>query len=305
MNPKILLIDDDPDALLTYAEILGDHGFDVSKALTREAAVAALDEGGPWDVVVLDEYLRGPGGPATATELLLDISTRAPEARTIVISGFATQELVRTAMMAGAWDYLEKDSRYMSLLLPARVRHAVEAAQERRLRKIAPGELERELRQTWIDSQLGGLQAHKKGRLLEQTLSLLFRTIPGLNEVSVNRRGTAEEFDIVVTNDSTDPVMSKEGSFFLVECKNWSAKVDPKELDAFRTKLRDRFGRVRLGLLIGIGGFTEGVATKIARWSNETQLVVLLDAQDLSAWIEADDRVTWLKRKVQAATLRE
>ena len=90
MNPKILLIDDDPDMLTTYAEILEDHGFEVARALTREEAFRALDNDGPWDVIVLDEKLRGHGGPATATQMLSEIAGRAPAARTIVLTGFAT-----------------------------------------------------------------------------------------------------------------------------------------------------------------------------------------------------------------------
>lgn len=305
MNPKILLVDDDADVLVTYAEILGDYGFDVQSARSRDEAVSALDTGGPWDVIVLDEKLRGPGGPATATELLAEIAGRAPEARTIVITGFATPELIRSAVAAGAWDYLQKEAPYLSLLLPLRVRHAVEAARERRLRKMEPAEIERELRQTWAAATASGLDANKKGRLLEETVALLFRTIPGLNELSVNRRGTAEEFDVVVTNDSNDAVIGKEGSFILVECKNWSRPVDPRELEYFRSKLRDRFKRARLGLLIGVAGFTRGVSEKLARWNNDAELVLLLDAADLTEWIDAADRVPWLKRRIQAAALRE
>ncbi len=305
MNPKILLVDDDSDVLQTYADILDDHGFDVQQARTREEALRTLDQDGPWDVIVLDEKLRGPGGPASATELLAEIAGRAPEARTIVITGFATPQLIRSALAAGAWDYLQKDASYLDLLLPTRVRHAVAAARERRLRGATQTDLERQLRQAWTAALEPGLDAQRKGRLLEETLYLLFRTIPGLNEVSMNRRAAAEELDLIVVNESTDPVLSKEGSFLLVECKNWSRPVTPTELEVFRAKLRDRFARSRLGLLVGVSGFTEGVTTKIARWTNEPQLVVLLDSDDLTAWIDAPDRTDWLKKRLLAAALRE
>jgi ActR/RegA family two-component response regulator len=304
MNPKILMVDDKPDVLASYADILGSHGFDVHRALSREEALVALRSEGPWDVVLLDERLRGDGGPALATSLLAEIAALSPEARTIVITGFATPQLVRSAIAAGAWDYLEKDANYLHLLLPLRVRHAVDAARERRLRKIAPTDLERELRSTWAAATAPGLDAHKKGRLLEETLSLLFRAIPGLNEVTVNRRGAAEEFDVVVTNDSADRVLAKEGSFILVECKNWSSPVDPDVVTVFRTKLRDRFGRVQLGILVGVSGFTKGVDIRSARQSNDSALVLFLDATDLTAWIDSPDRIAWLRNRVQSAALR-
>ena len=304
MNPKILLIDDDALTLATHRDTLQDHGFDVTEVQTRAQATDALDNRGPWDVIVLDEYLSGPGGTATATEMLADIAARAPEARVIVLTGYASVAMVRSAVAAGAWDYLQKDAEYLEILLPLRVRHAVEAARERRLRRVAPDALEQELRDTWIEALRPGQDPHRKGRLLEETLALLFRTIPGLDDVRLNRRGLAEEFDVVVLNRSDRPLLSKEGHYFLVECKHWAKPVDPKELDVLRAKLRDRFGRAKLGLLIGISGFTPGVTEKLARWTNEETLVLLLDRDQLSAWIDATDRARWLEERVLAASLR-
>src|SRR5262249_12637686 len=157
-----------------------------------------------------------------------------PEARTLVLTGFATPQLVRSAIAAGAWDYLVKDAAYLGMLLPLRVRHAVEAARERRLRGGSAAGLGREPRQARAAALQPGLDAPCKGRLLEETIALLFRTMPGLSEVSRNPRSTAEEFDLVVLNQSTDPVLAQEGSFFLVECKNWTRPVDPRELDYLR-----------------------------------------------------------------------
>ena len=210
----------------------------------------------------------------------------------------------RSRAARAARDYLQKDATYLKLLLPIRVRHAVEAARERRLRHAAPADLERLLRQTWTEALTPGLDPHRKGRLLEETLLLLFRTMPGLDEVSVNRRGAHEEFDVVVMNQSVDPVLAKEGSYILVECKNWSRPADPPVLSYFRTKLKDRFGRVQLGLLVSGGGFTAGVKEQIPRWNNEPQLVVLVDGNALTAWIDAVDRVAWLKQLIASAALR-
>ena len=170
---------------------------------------------------------------------------------------------------------------------------------------MALPELERQLRACWTEALAPGLSAHKKGRLLEETLALLFRTIPGMEDVSLNRRSEVEELDVVVTNASADPVLSKEGSFILVECKNWSTPVGPSEMSHFRDKLRDRHGRVKLGILVGISGFTPGVEAKLQRSSNEQAMIVLLDGSALTAWIEASDRIAWLRERVRASALRE
>ena len=128
--------------------------------------------------------------------------------------------------------------------------------------------------------------------------------LQGLDRAEVNLRGDAEEFDIVAPNESDDPILSKEGSFLLVECKNWSRPVDPVALDHFRAKLRDRFRRVQLGILIGVAGFTEGVRNKVASMNNEPQLILLVDGNDLNVWITAADPLAWLKERLRAAVLR-
>lgn len=303
MEPRILVVDDDPSMVQAYRDILEDHGFTLTAVHTREAALEILGREGPWDVVLLDEKLMGAGGPATAASTLLDIAALSPTARTVVITGFATPDLVRDAIQAGAWDYLEKDAPFVKLLLPLRVRHAVEAARERRL-GLDPHELEGELRRQWASVQSGRGTWQERGRWLEETICLLFRTIAGLEDARVNVRTGSEEFDVVVLNASRHPVLQKEGAIFLVECKNWSGKVGPKDLDYLRTKLGDRHGRATLGLLIGVGGFTAGVDEKLARSSNHAQLVVPIDGAALDAWINASDRTEWLVQRVRAAALR-
>jgi DNA-binding NtrC family response regulator len=220
MDPAVLLIDDEPDYLTTYADTLRPYGFEPVGVSTREEAILALDAR-RWDVIVLDERLRGPGSEHGAPALLAEIAARSPSARTIVLTAFATDDSVRRAIAAGAWDYLEKDARFLEHLLPLRVRHAAEMARQRR--GMTPDERERALRDTWT-SALSEQNAQRKGRLLEEALELLFVGTPGLTEVARNRRSSNEEFDLVVTNASTDPVLAKEGSFILVECKNWSTR---------------------------------------------------------------------------------
>jgi hypothetical protein len=79
----------------------------------------------------------------------------------------------------------------------------------------------------------------RKGRLLEDLLELLLKSIPGF-VVASRRRGLDEEFDLVVRNEASDPWWSKERSYFLVECKNWSRPCDPKELNHLLAKMQRR-----------------------------------------------------------------
>lgn len=303
MSGRVLLVDDEEVVLDTYAELMESYGFTTGRARSRADVLSAL-EAESWDVILLDERLSGSGGPSTAAAILAEIAAVQPHARTIVLTGYASEYLIRAAIAAGAWDYVEKRFEFVNLLLPIRVRHAVEAATQRRRAGMTPDELERTLRDTWR-AALQEPDRHRKGALLEDSLELLFRRTPGFEEVVRNRRSSNEEFDLVVTNASTDPVLAKEGSFFLVECKNWSVRVDPKELTHLVDKLRGRRGRFKLGILVAVHGFTTGVETLLQRQANEDWLVLPLQGSDVTSWIDATDRVGWLRERVRRASLRE
>ena len=60
----------------------------------------------------------------------------------------------------------------------------------------------------------------------------------------------------------------------------------------------------RHGELIGIGGFTPGVATQLQQAANDAQLVLLIDRPALTAWIDTSDRVEWIKLRLRDAVLR-
>lgn len=302
MNPRVLLIDDDVDILDSYEDLLRAGGYAFGRARSGAEALRRLDAEGPWDVVLVDERLSGPGGGASATPLIEEIAARAPSAHVIVVTGFARKELVASALAAGAWDYLQKDG-FIELLLPVKVRQAVTMAVARRIARAPREEVEGSLRATWAECQ-AATDRQRKGGLLEQTLKLVFHTMPGLEYVTTNWRSEVEELDLVVRNESLDPLLSREGSIWLVECKNWTARVDPKEIRVLRDKLRSRHGRAGFGIFVAAGGFTSNVTTVLQQQSNEPELIVAIDGAQLDAWIQSTDRVAWLKERLQGAILR-
>lgn len=302
MKPKILLVDDDRDVLDSYEDLLRAGGYDFGRALSRDEALAKMTTEGPWDVVLLDERLNGPGGGESATALIGELSGRFPEAKAIVITGFARKELVRAALNAGAWDYLQKDD-FLQYLLATKVRQAAEIAVERRLAHASQPDVENALQNAWKEAQTAR-DRHRKGAALEQTLRFLFQSLPGLSHVRTNWQSDVEEIDLVVRNESTDPYLQKEGSLFLIECKNWSKAVEPQVVTAFRSKLRDRYGRTTLGIFVAASGFTRNVESVLLRQSNERELVLLLDGTQLGAWIQASNRIAWLKEQIEEAILR-
>ena len=141
----------------------------------------------------------------------------------MIVTAFAAPDVIERAFALGAYDYLEK-GRNFTALLRAKVRNASEAVRERRLGELDAGGRETELQAAWIAATTE-TDRPRKGKLLEQFMLLLFRTIPGFHHVRTNVRNEIEEVDLLIRNESQDPLWSKEGPFFLAECKNWSSRV--------------------------------------------------------------------------------
>lgn len=294
MSPgKILIIDDEESFLELYREQLGRQGYLVEAAPTREIALKALDEPG-WDVVLLDQRLQGPAGPDSGLDLIPEIVNRAPRARIILVTGYATPRAVTAAFDAGAHDYLQKDKLFDALLVP-KLRSAVETARALRLAGMSTDEAEAEIRQLWAAARSES-DSNRKGKLLEDLMVQILTTIPGFQHASPRRRNELEEIDILVRNESDDALWTKEGPYLLVECKNWSKPVGTPELRALAYKLEHRYGRCRLGLFIAPGGFTESVKTEVLTGRKGDHLVLLLDAQGLTNLVETGDSNAYLKK---------
>lgn len=100
---QILLVDDDPGAVAMLADALRAHGYQpVTTTDPREAlALLAMER---FDLVIADivmPYLDGFG-------LLEKARERNPGAEVLLISGFATGEIVREALRKGAAAVLPK-----------------------------------------------------------------------------------------------------------------------------------------------------------------------------------------------------
>lgn len=302
INPdKILAIDDEPDTLSVLRDTLAEDGLDLRTVANMDEAVQALDEG-DWAVVLIDQRLHGSLGSDEGLDLVTEVQRRSPGAKSIIMTGYASPETIERAFTSGVYDYVEK-SRHFDLLLRAKVRNARELAREQRLAAIDARTAAASLRELWTRANAEP-DRYRKGRLLEDLLELLLRQVPGF-VVSARHHGVDEEFDLVVRNQSTDPFWSKEGQYFIVECKNWTSTVGPAELDRFVNKLERRFGRATLGLFVAANGFTSGFASTLATRRRENLLVVPIDRAALEAWVGAADHDQALKqlhqRTVEAA----
>jgi CheY-like chemotaxis protein len=94
---RILVADNDPDALDLAVLDLRLEGHTVLGAPDGNAALALIDEFHP-DVVVLDH--RMPPGP-TGLAVAIGLRTERPDLRVVIYSNYQDVDLVRTAEESG------------------------------------------------------------------------------------------------------------------------------------------------------------------------------------------------------------
>ena len=286
---RILVVDDVKDLLETYRDILIEDGYDVHTRNNREDALAALHDNLGWDVVILDQKLLGPGGPEHGTELAREVKIRCPEARTLIITAYATADMIDHAFAAGIYDFLEKGTRQFEHLLRIKVRNALESTLERRRSQLSRDEAEARIVERW-KSLDDAADSNARGRALEDLMVLLLRSIPGFRHITTNRKSDHEEFDIVIRNESDDSVWRDESQIILVECKNWSSKVDPREFNHFYPKLEGLSGRGGLGFFVAASGFTKGFGEQHNRKREKPILIVPIGPEELQSLVKAEDR---------------
>jgi len=101
---RILVVDDEPAARVSLAEILRLEGYDVSTASSGLEVVSMLGKSAPFDLMVLDIRMPGMDG----LELTERIHHQAPDTIIILLTAFGTLDTAIQAIRHGAHDYLLK-----------------------------------------------------------------------------------------------------------------------------------------------------------------------------------------------------
>jgi putative nucleotidyltransferase with HDIG domain len=102
-RPRILVVDDEKVIRDMLADFLGMEGYSVRTAEDGTSALGELTRN-HYDVVISDLKMPKMGGIA----LLDEISKAAPNALTVIMTGFGTVETAIDAMKRGAFDYVLK-----------------------------------------------------------------------------------------------------------------------------------------------------------------------------------------------------
>jgi response regulator RpfG family c-di-GMP phosphodiesterase len=102
-RPRVLIVDDEKFIRDILADFLGMEGYIVRTAEDGNAALVELGNA-HYDLVISDLKMPRMGG----IELLDAIGTAAPNALTVIMTGFGTVETAIDAMKRGAYDYILK-----------------------------------------------------------------------------------------------------------------------------------------------------------------------------------------------------
>jgi len=102
-RPRVLIVDDEKFIRDILADFLGMEGYIVRTAEDGAAALAELGNA-HYDLIISDLKMPRMGG----IELLDAIGTAAPNALTVIMTGFGTVETAIDAMKRGAYDYILK-----------------------------------------------------------------------------------------------------------------------------------------------------------------------------------------------------
>jgi two-component system nitrogen regulation response regulator NtrX len=100
---KVLIVDDDPIICGILGHLIGELGYKTHSAGDSNEMIEFFDLQTPY-VVLLDYNLPGTDG----LKLLRLIKRLTPEVFVVMISGEATEEVARTSLRNGAFDYIAK-----------------------------------------------------------------------------------------------------------------------------------------------------------------------------------------------------
>jgi len=103
ITPKILLVDDEEDFVITLAERLETRGLPSRVVHTGEAALECFAESSP-DVMLLDLNMPGMGG----LEVLRRVKALEAPTKVIILTGHGSDGERRRAAELGAFAYLNK-----------------------------------------------------------------------------------------------------------------------------------------------------------------------------------------------------
>ncbi len=109
-RPRILIVDDEPNVLLTVAAILRQEGYDTDTVPNGEEAIEAIHTR-HYDLVLTDLKMPGVDGLG----VLQEVRNCSPDTVTVMMTGFGSVDSALEAVQLGAYEYLLKPAEVVDL----------------------------------------------------------------------------------------------------------------------------------------------------------------------------------------------
>ncbi len=100
---KILIVDDEPNAIKVLSAILSDAGYDVLEAMHAQGAIQIVDNE-DIDIIITDLKMPGMNG----LQLFEYLTKRHPDIPIIFLTAYGTVESAVDAMTMGSYYYFIK-----------------------------------------------------------------------------------------------------------------------------------------------------------------------------------------------------
>lgn len=298
MKETVLIVDDDVQWRSEFENMLKEQfpQIEVLACGSKQEALQILKVN-PVNVVIADMRMEDQ---EAGYDLLRFIKKQNPRTQVIVLTAYDSLDCAVRCMRAGCFTYLSKLAEIDQLM------DEIGTTLELSCFCVDRESLEERLILSYWEEVRRATDVAKKGIALESLCFLLFRSVPGWQQVESRVRSSTEEFDVVILNESREEFWEKYGTFIIVECKNWTGKKKPgrNEFDAFYAKLARR-GRsdCRLGFFVSLRGVARTFRAELERIAKEGIVIVCMTEDDLWSLICADNRSRFLKGQVAEQVL--
>jgi two-component system response regulator HydG len=239
--PTILVVDDEPANLASLEKIFQRDGL---RAITADSAKAALEIVRSHRVQVVLTDLMMPG--VSGIELLRAIKQVSPDTEVVMMTAYGTVETAVQAMREGAYDFVEKPLKRMTIV------KSVRKAAERQLLVAENRSLRNEIKLLTQREIVGSSPA------LRRVLDVALQAAPSMATVLVlGESGTGKELLARFLHDKS---LRARGPFVAVNCSAIPETILEGEL----------FGHER-------GAFTGALARREGRFARASGGTLFLD----------------------------
>jgi two-component system response regulator HydG len=139
MTARVLFVDDDEPLCETLEAALARRDFSVSWRTSGDEALALMDQGDGFDVIVTDLHM----GSFDGIELCQRVVERRPDIPVVVLTAFGSFDSAVAAIRAGAYDFISKPVQLdvLAIALRRAAQHKALREEVKRLRSFADAPL--------------------------------------------------------------------------------------------------------------------------------------------------------------------